>query len=535
MAIGDIGATVIDTITLRNTGLQPSICRVSGSVYAVAYTDTVGIVTTFSLDSSGNFSAAVDSLTFEGSSCGGPTIIRAHDGIFAVAYSGVDSDGFCKTFDIDSSGNIGAVIDTLEFETANCTGRAQNFLPISGDIFAFAYQGGATSTHLSVKTFDIDSSGNIGAVVDTLTIAVGGNKGVSFIHCTGSLYATLINQSGNDTQLDTFTISDAGSFSAVINSVAVDDPGNGTACRMFPIGGDNYVLSYYELTWRLATRSISPAGVIGAEIDLINLSGSPYTILGIGDGVYAYARLLSGVASVHTIAIAADGTIGSEVDNLEISASSSQFPHIIYHQSDIYAVALTGPPTNDGLVKTLDIESGSLVVTTQTCEDVVDTTATGRGNITDLGGGNVTAHGHCWATTVDPTTSDSSVDNGAASATGAFTSAITGLTPGTAYYTRAYATNSATPSYGANVYFVASSGRAGYIWMEGSNLRGFDENAVERKYIHTDDVDDTPVDAATTDPISSNWAYDHENSSNPHPIVTYEDTVVTHDGQVVYT
>ncbi|MFA5706629.1 MAG: hypothetical protein WDA41_09780, partial [Candidatus Neomarinimicrobiota bacterium] len=38
--------------------------------------------------------------------------------------------------------------------------------------------------------------------------------------------------------------------------------------------------------------------------------------------------------------------------------------------------------------------------------------------------------------------------------------------------------------------------------------------------VTTDDVDDTPVDAATTAPISSNWAYDHAASANPHPEVS---------------
>jgi len=157
-------------------------------------------------------------------------------------------------------------------------------------------------------------------------------------------------------------------------------------------------------------------------------------------------------------------------------------------------------------------------VTTQVVKDVVGVTATGQGNITALGNTSVTAHGHCWNTSTNPTTSNSKTSNGAASATGAFTSAMTGLTPGTGYYVRAYATNSLGTSYGANVYFVASKDRAGYIWMEGSNFRGFDENAVERKYIHTNDVDDTAVDGATTDPISSNWAYDHAGTAGTTPI-----------------
>lgn len=38
----------------------------------------------------------------------------------------------------------------------------------------------------------------------------------------------------------------------------------------------------------------------------------------------------------------------------------------------------------------------------------------------------------------------------------------------------------------------------------------------------TEDVDDTPADGATTDPISSNWAYDHENDASIHTTTTME-------------
>lgn len=39
-----------------------------------------------------------------------------------------------------------------------------------------------------------------------------------------------------------------------------------------------------------------------------------------------------------------------------------------------------------------------------------------------------------------------------------------------------------------------------------------DESGLEYLAVH-----DTPVDAAATTPISSNWAYDHENAADPHP------------------
>jgi hypothetical protein len=36
------------------------------------------------------------------------------------------------------------------------------------------------------------------------------------------------------------------------------------------------------------------------------------------------------------------------------------------------------------------------------------------------------------------------------------------------------------------------------------------------------DVDDTPVNGVTSAPVSSNWAYDHENGSDPHSVYKLE-------------
>ncbi|NCC26175.1 MAG: IPTL-CTERM sorting domain-containing protein [Deltaproteobacteria bacterium] len=96
-------------------------------------------------------------------------------------------------------------------------------------------------------------------------------------------------------------------------------------------------------------------------------------------------------------------------------------------------------------------------VTTQAATSVTTSTATGNGNITNLGLPNPTAHGVCWSTTANPTTADSKTDKGAAAATGAFTSSMTGLTAGTTYHYRAYATNTVGTSYGENWEFTTSS------------------------------------------------------------------------------
>ncbi len=93
-------------------------------------------------------------------------------------------------------------------------------------------------------------------------------------------------------------------------------------------------------------------------------------------------------------------------------------------------------------------------VTTSATSNITETTATCGGNITSDGGAIVTARGVSWSTSQNPTTSDSHTTNG--SGTGGFTSNLTGLTAGTIYYVRAYATNSAGTAYGNEVSFTTT-------------------------------------------------------------------------------
>jgi uncharacterized protein (TIGR02145 family) len=91
-------------------------------------------------------------------------------------------------------------------------------------------------------------------------------------------------------------------------------------------------------------------------------------------------------------------------------------------------------------------------VTTDPATSITQTTATCGGNVTSAGGGTVTARGVCWATTPSPTLSNSYTVNG--TGTGTFVSYLTGLTPCTLYYVRAYATNVAGTGYGNELTFT---------------------------------------------------------------------------------
>ena len=94
-------------------------------------------------------------------------------------------------------------------------------------------------------------------------------------------------------------------------------------------------------------------------------------------------------------------------------------------------------------------------VTTQAVSAITTTSATGNGTIAAPGLPNPTQHGVVWSTSPNPTTADSKTDDGPVSGAGTFTSSITGLTPGTLYHVRAYATNDVGTAYGEDVTFTA--------------------------------------------------------------------------------
>ena len=77
--------------------------------------------------------------------------------------------------------------------------------------------------------------------------------------------------------------------------------------------------------------------------------------------------------------------------------------------------------------------------------DISGTTA--HGEVTNAGGAIVTERGICWGTSHNPTTAGTHGSSG--TGTGSFSVELTDLAPGTTYYVRAYATNSAGTAYGS--------------------------------------------------------------------------------------
>ncbi len=92
-------------------------------------------------------------------------------------------------------------------------------------------------------------------------------------------------------------------------------------------------------------------------------------------------------------------------------------------------------------------------VTTANTSQITSSSALSGGSVTSGGGATVSSRGVCWSTTTAPTLNDNTTSNG--SGTGSFVSNISGLSPNTTYYVRAYATNPLGTSYGEEISFTS--------------------------------------------------------------------------------
>ena len=112
------------------------------------------------------------------------------------------------------------------------------------------------------------------------------------------------------------------------------------------------------------------------------------------------------------------------------------------------------------------------VVTTKMVGDITSCSAQCGGFVSGRGGADVISRGVCWSTVPNPTVNDSHTADGTGN--GGFKSVLSGLTPGTTYHIRAYATNSAGTAYGEELSFTTTHPVADSVLIDAQTCPGAD-------------------------------------------------------------
>jgi hypothetical protein len=178
---------------------------VDGSVYAIAYSGpgSDGYLKTVEIATDGQITnTVIDTLAFDTSGGYEPSIIHVDGNVFAVAYRGASNNGLLKSVEIATDGQItGTVIDTLEFDTTY--GYDPDIINVGGDIYAIAY--GGNKGYL--KSVEIAMDGQItNTVIDSSQFDNSSGNEPDIIHVDGNVFAIVYRGGGFDGFLKTLEI-----------------------------------------------------------------------------------------------------------------------------------------------------------------------------------------------------------------------------------------------------------------------------------------------------------------------------------------
>ena len=323
---GSIGS-VIETQQFSGLGQDPDVIHVNGDVYAVAYEgpSELGWVVTSEILSDGTISdftgtrssyGHLDAYNFaSGNEIDEPDIIKIGSTVYAVAYSYFGNDLYLETLDIP---NDGAEITTIEDGNfLDSDGDYPEIINIGTDMFAIAYED--ESNDGKILTIDIDSSGNIGSIVDSWEYETSNGETPDIINVAGDVYAIAYDGPGSDGFIRTINITSSG-----------------------VITKSGYDLSKTRLEFDTNT---------GRYPDILQVFQEIYAIVYTGPGSDGYIK---------TLAIYPNGTISGIIDVVEFDTSQGNRPHIKLIDGDVYVISYEGAG-DDGYVSTIAINKDGIM------------------------------------------------------------------------------------------------------------------------------------------------------------------------------
>lgn len=298
----------------------------------------------------GDLGAAVDTLEFENADITWPHIVHVTGDIFAICFRDAGGAGKIVTVEITAAGEIGAAVED-SFEFAAAAIDHPTIAHVAGEVFAIAYTGAGASGFC--VTITINAAGEIAAVGGGLLefetdscyephiIKVPDADDVFAIVCRGDANQGIIN---------TIRITDAGAITAI--SMKEAWAANANQPSIIHVGLDVFVIVYRDNLWKgqVCTVDISITGTIGdAVLSTLEYDGAfagDPSIAFVRDDIYAIVYRGGGDDGfIVTITINAAGTIaavGGAAGLVEFEEDKCTWPCILHLGSGVCVIAYCG-------------------------------------------------------------------------------------------------------------------------------------------------------------------------------------------------
>ena len=190
-ADGTISPTVISTLEFdTSNGATPHIIPISGNVYAIIYSGSTnnGFLKTVTIAPDGTISPTIIATLAFGSSLYTPHIIPVTGNVYVTAGRGNNNNGVLRTIEIAPDGSItNPNISSFIFD--NSYGYEPVIIHVSGDVFAIAYRG--INSDGFIVTVGINTSLTVSAFYEILSTA-GDSTTRAFVN-TANTTATIVS------------------------------------------------------------------------------------------------------------------------------------------------------------------------------------------------------------------------------------------------------------------------------------------------------------------------------------------------------
>lgn len=331
----------------------------------------------------GDIGAVLDSYEFDDSLCTFPHVCPIGSNIWAIAYEGPSNTILVRTVGISDAGAItDPYIDDILIE--GTSGQHANITRMYGNIYAVTYNGPVSTARLA--TIEISGSGQItDAVIDTYQFYGAWVDYVCACSITNNVLAVIFDDLDAKARLRTIGISNVGAITEPYLDQWVFTATTAEEFKILRVAGNVYAVTYKDNSahGQVVTMTIAVNGDITKTlIDTLEYSSIDTLVAQFTHStadIYASVfRRADGHGQITTFEISDVGAIGAAAIESYIFEGSVCFnPHVIYIEGNFVLVAYEGVSEYGQLATIAIADDGDITTPSQSTYEYVQA-ATGE-------------------------------------------------------------------------------------------------------------------------------------------------------------